>query len=86
MEFSTIYKLIKELLSEESGLSPKEITATMELTRRPLLYDTQGLRNLARKINAKFQNPPMNKTLTADQTGEATTVRSLADMVKEAYE
>ena len=83
--YPTIYKGVREVISEKTGLDPSDIKAPMKLDEPPLSFTPQGKRALAPALSAKFPKPPRKKAITPDATGAAKTVRDLADIVAGAH-
>ena len=86
LSYQAIYGRLKRFIANNVNLAVSDIKAAMALAKHPLLYDSQGLRTLARSLNTEFSIPPMNRNLTRDQTGKAKTVRDLAVLIRKAYQ
>ena len=86
MNYAKIYPRLKQFLAKDTRLPYETIRANLPLGGHPLGYDAAGRRALARPLNRVFSDPPIKRLLTSDQTQRATTVRSLARLILEAYQ
>ncbi len=77
--YPTIYKRVKDLLSDLTNIPDDEIFADMGLSPDPLGFTPQGLRALAPKLNTAFSDYSLN--LESSDTSSLKTVRSIARLV-----
>ena len=79
IHYPTIYKRVKDLLSDITNIPADEIFADMPLAEDPLGFTPQGLRALAPRLNAAFSDFGLD--LQRSETGALTTVRGIARLV-----
>jgi hypothetical protein len=89
MDATTIYGLIKDLLSSLTGIPRSEINAELELRKDPLRFTEKGTRDLAQQLNTHFANaghPIPSPGVHPDQTQACKKVRQVSALVRSIFE